>query len=205
MARSLRQVQPGERMAGFPAAAYNTIVEMRRFLDERARKLGSDPLLSAARNTSIVDVKNDSGGDRDQFDVLGVSGAIFTPTESPDEFKAKVMLTGITPTTTDHAGKFAVSGKVGKACIAGGCPARITGGAVGDKFADVKNGDATSLLRASSGTARILYHDTSTGYAYVLLGASTVVNTAGLGTLKFQVYQMTSNTGAGWDYIRAHG
>lgn len=140
---------------------------------------GSSPTDSSAYQGSLfygrVDVKNDSGGDLGEFEVLGISGVGITHADNAPSFKSIVIFTGTTPTTTDHAGKFVItaepiaSGKIGKAFAQGVFPAQVNIVTVGDKWCDVKDSDATQLQSGASGSAQILYAPASTGKQWCLI------------------------------------
>jgi len=71
MSDPLKKVKPGDPLV-IPAPTFNTFVDAANdFLGRRHDQFqGSSP---AARHNGIVLVRNDSGADRDRFDVLGVS------------------------------------------------------------------------------------------------------------------------------------
>jgi hypothetical protein len=176
MADSFRKVRPGEPLA-IPAAAYNAFVDAAR--ESQARRLGQEQgSQQASRQTGIVFVRNDSGEDRERFDILGIETPIFTPTDDEDAFKNQVALKGIIPTAVDHTGKFVIllepiaAGEVGRACIAGVCPAWLYIADEGHTFADVYDGDATMLRSAPTGSAQVIWKEEGTGplWAVVRIG-----------------------------------
>ena len=92
---SFRRVKAGEPVR-IPAAAYNAWCEA-----AEAHQAGNAEL---CRQTSgdrpectRVKVRNDSGADRSRFDVLGISGPLFTPTDNLAEFLRAPKLIGATP------------------------------------------------------------------------------------------------------------
>ena len=160
MTDPLRRLQSGERLTSIPAAAWNAFVDAARFV--RGLQVG-DGLAdtSLAVGPGQVLVLNNSGEDRDQFDVLQLSEAVVTPTDSPQEFARRIALTGITP-DADWVGSFVVlaepiaSGQIGRAWIDGACPARVNGGG---GFADTKDGEAGYLQAGDVGSARIIWSE----------------------------------------------
>jgi hypothetical protein len=83
-----------------------------------------------AKQRGIVKVRNQSGADRERFDVLGVDAPIVLPSENLKEFKNRVTLVGVAP-TTDHLGEFLVLleplkvGAIGRGIVAGVTLARL--------------------------------------------------------------------------------
>ena len=124
MGDTLKKVKSGDPLA-IPAATFNSFVDAAKDFQARqlAQQQGSQPTQKAG--TSVIFVRNDSGEDRERFDILGIETPIFTPTDDEDAFKNQVAVAGIVPTAADHAGKFVIllepvaAGEVGRACISG--------------------------------------------------------------------------------------
>ncbi len=119
--------------------------------------------LRELRQTGIVLVRNDSGSDRDRFDVLGVDGPLIEPVDNALEFQGHVVaLKGVVPSAT-HVGRFVVllepllNGVIGRGFIDGVSPARVEMVDETHAYADVKPGDPTLLQSASTGLARLLW------------------------------------------------
>lgn len=118
-------------------------------------------------------IKNTTAVDLDRFAVLGITGVIIDPADNEQEFKNRIALTGTTPTTADHAGKFAVlqepcaAGKIARARLDGLTVCKIDA-ADSDQYADVADDDATMLKGASSGSSRILWRATGTGAQWAI-------------------------------------
>ena len=167
MADDMKKVIRGQPL-DIPATTFNTFVDSAR--DYQMRQRNQTP--GRTQNTHAKDtilVKNNSGSDRDRFDVLGIDGVIFTPTDNADTFKNDVALKGITPDIDDHAGKFVIlaeplkSGSIGRAFISGVCVAYVDIDDEDHTTADVKDGDATSLLSSDDGAVSILWAESGTG------------------------------------------
>jgi hypothetical protein len=176
---SFRRVKPGDPVK-IPAPAYNAWCEA-----AEAFRAGNQGFLGQTAGDrpehARVKIRNDSGDDRARFEVLGVSGPLFTPTDNLTEFLSSPKLIGTTPDVATHAGRFVVlleplpAGKIGWALAAGVVPVTIDMKAAGDRFADVTDYDTRFLTSGSSGAARILWADTGTGQrrAVVLLGGAS--------------------------------
>ena len=129
----------------------------------------------AFRQAGIVLVKNGSGADRQRFDVLGIDSPVITPTDNEDAFKNKVVLSGTTPSESDHLGRLAIlleplaNGKVGMACVAGVCAVHVDVQHEDHQFADIKDGDASSLQSRENGAATILWKETGTGLKWAVV------------------------------------
>jgi hypothetical protein len=210
VADSLKKVQPGEKLR-IPAAAYNAFIDTARDLRQRQQSQKQDDR-PQQRDTGIVLVKNASGADRNRFDVLGIDNTVVTPSDNLDQFKNKVALGGVTPTESDHTGRFVilleplVSGAIGQAVAAGVSPAQVDVQDEDDRFADVKDGDAASLKTASSGAAAILWKESGTGvkWAVVRIGAGGGGGGDSTGEVQYTVHMMVADNVDGWDFPRAH-
>ncbi len=103
-------------------------------------------------------VKNSSGADRGQFDVLGITRPLFAPSVAFQESKNRIVLDCTSPRTSSHTGKFVVlaepikAGQVGRAFASGVFPAKLEIVSAGNKFADVKA--STAELKTGSTGAR---------------------------------------------------
>jgi len=160
VADAFRKVQRGDPLA-IPAAAYNAFLDVA--LDHRRRQQTTRRQDQREfRQTGIALVRNDSGADRERFDVLGLAGPIIRPTDNADEFQNRVAFKGVVP-TADHGGSFAVlleplaPGAVGRACLDGVCAARVEMADETHGFAEAAEGVADRLRSIASGTARLLW------------------------------------------------
>jgi len=196
MADTLKKVKPGDPLV-IPAATFNTFVDAAQDFLRRQRDIGRTPAAERPPFETVL-LKNASGADRGRFDVLGIDGPVFTPTDSLETFTNGIALVGVTPTAA-HAGNFAVlvepiqAGQIGRACILGACPVKVNVVSASDTFADVEPGVTTRLKSGSSGAAaRILWKESGTGekWAVVRLG-----NPAG-GALAVPV-KLTASLGGG--------
>ena len=194
------------------ASAYNAIIDAVRAFSQGGGNGGPGGTFALpAPSPGIVKVRNDSGADRDRFDVLGASGVVFTPTDNLDGFKSQFVLTGIAPMVASHIGRFVVlqepvaDGKIGRAIISGATPVHLNVDDEAFGWADVLNADPQKLQAAHSGTARILFKEPGTGsslWAIVCVGGGSAIPA---GTANFQVFSWDEdNHRAGWDWPRAH-
>jgi hypothetical protein len=194
---AFKRVRQGDAME-IQAAAWNACLDA-----AEATKRGGGGVVDAVgrqfRQADIVLVKNSSGSDVSRFHVLGISGVIFTPTDSLPSFQNQVAFTGVTPTTASHAGKFLVcldalkNGQIGRAWIAGVAQVQVNIVSTADRFCDVKNSDRTQLQSMGSGAARILWQESGAGTKWcavrigdggqpVRLGKTTATWTKGTST-----------------------
>jgi hypothetical protein len=174
---ALKKVQPGDALK-IPASTFNTFIDAARDFQQRTRHLGQQAT-PTHRSAGIVLVRNESGYDRDRFDVLAVSGSVFTPSDL-DAFKNDVVLTGATPTAGRDDGKFVIlqepleDGAIGRAVLSGVTPVRIDVANADHQFADVADNDATKLISADHGEAQILWKETGTGLKWALVRLGNV-------------------------------
>jgi len=149
------------------AETFNTFVDAARAHRQRQHDRGRQPH-GEFRQTGIIRVRNDSGADRDRFDILGINTPVITPADNLQHFQNHVVQSVVTPTTSSHQGQFVVllepiaSGQIGRAYVSGVCPARLylQSSAVTDvRAAEVRNGNTDSLEPSTWGSAAVLWHD----------------------------------------------
>jgi len=166
MADPLRKVSVGDPLA-IPASTFNSFIDAARDFRARQSSATSDSLQSF-RQAGIVPIKNGSAEDRNRFDVLGISAPLFTPTDNAAEFKNRVAITGVKPTTA-HLGNFAIllepmkDGAIARACVSGVCPARIYIEEDWHQYADVEDDQPAHLKSRPSGGAQILWKESGAG------------------------------------------
>jgi len=121
-------------------------------------------------------IRNDSGGDLDRFDVLGIDGVVFNESDNSNEFKANPTMKGSTPTfASDHVGNFAVllepckDGKFARCTISGHCVVQVDMIDADDDWCDVKTATDANLSSYGAGSARILHKPSGTGVKWCLV------------------------------------
>jgi len=180
---TIPHVQAGQSTA-MKASTMNTIIDAANDYVSRSMSTGRDTA-DIASASGIVFVKNESGASRKRFDILGLDSPIIPtgvttvqldtrPTGSLTAFR------GVTPTTIDHAGRFAVlleplaDGAIGRAIVSGVCMARLIVEDEHATMADVTDGDASALTTNSVGSAMILHrHDGPSGQALAIVRIGT--------------------------------
>jgi hypothetical protein len=174
---ALRKVAPGETLR-IPAGAYNAFIDAAQDFQRRQRDQTSTSK-AAPLPGGVVLVRNDSGADRERFEILGVDGPLFGPSDNLDEFKNRPALVGVTPAADVHKGRFVVlmepvkAGELARALAVGITPVRLVisepeEGEDVDKFADVGDGPE-SLASSKDGTAAILWAENSPGEGWALV------------------------------------
>lgn len=157
---AFRKPRPGDPLR-IPAKAYSAFVDAALAHQQQALSRTSGPLKESAQG-NVVLVKNESGSARNRFDVLGITGPIFKPSDSAVSFKSRITLRGVVPTSS-HVGRFAIliepvpAGTIGRAVIAGVSIARVRMADEGHVLADIEDGNAAQLLSAESGSASLLW------------------------------------------------
>ena len=176
---TIKKVQSGDKLK-IPAAAYNSFVDAAEA--HKANMFKQSPGKDQPGDNLVL-VKNTTPYNKNTGDTLGIDGPLFGPDDNLNEFKYNLALKGVTPTKADHAGKFAVTaepiaaGKIGRAYVAGICPARVYIGIVGLQYAEI---NIWGWLEAGySGSVQILYAAGGTGmqWALVRLSASAALPT----------------------------
>jgi len=177
---ALGRVNPGDAL-NFPAQTFNIFCDT---AEEVARMKGrqfADRQPGRGINTGIVTVRNDSGGDLLRFAVLGIGAPIIDNSDNLAEFQNRVTFKGQLPDIDLHRGRFVIlleplaDGAIGKAVVSGVCQVLVNVSDAAHTFADVIDGDATTLASGWSG-AEILWKETGTGddkCAIVRLGPPT--------------------------------
>lgn len=174
-----KKAQSGEPLR-IPAATFNAFIDAARDFQMRRQSQTAEAVQSF-RQAGIVLVKNDSGADRERFDVLGIDGPLIGPDDNLDEFQNRVVLQAKTPRHTDHLGRFVVllepvrEGQIGLAYLDGVCPARLDVQDEDHAFADIQDDDASALVSRDDGAASILWKEAGLGdkWAVVQLGRRT--------------------------------
>jgi hypothetical protein len=154
----LQKVKRGDPLV-IPAATFNTFIDAARDFQDRQRSARRDAVREQ-RETGIVLIRNESGADHERFDVLGIEGPIIERVDNEDEFKQRIALRGVTP-SSPHPGKFAIMLEPAKdqaivrACVDGVCVVRVRMVDEAHTSADVAVGVASRLESGDSGTARL--------------------------------------------------
>lgn len=171
----LRKVQPGEPLA-ISAAAYNAFVDAARGVRSPGAVAGGP--VATPRDGLVVLVRNSSGGDVARYGVLAISSPLVSPSSDEGEFQRRLAFDGVTPSGATAAGKFVVclqplaDGEIGRAVLAGLTIAKLSvPGSLG-AFAEAASGNVSTLTTGATGTARILWAESSgtTRWAVVRLG-----------------------------------
>lgn len=175
MGDTLEKVKPGDPLA-IPAATFNTFVDSARdYLQRHHDQRGQ--ATPTARHNCIIHVRNDSGADRERYEVLGIGSPIFDPASNEEAFKDAPAVSGVTPAKADHAGKFVVhlepvaAGELALAVAAGAMPACVD---VPDedfpyRMAEVTVASTANLTAVKRGSAAILWREGGTGVQWALV------------------------------------
>ena len=150
---------------------------------------GNEAASQLAQNAYVrplPDVYNYSGYDRAAFEVLGIGGSQFEPSETEDAFYSQLLLTGVACTNPTHNGSIAVmqaftpDGQVGPAIIQGVTQAKLS---VQDEYHTFAYPGSDGVLKTGyGGSAQILYKESGTGekLGVVRLGAPVEARYAGV-------------------------
>jgi hypothetical protein len=172
MAGPMQKAKRGDPLV-IPAATFNTFIDVARDFQGRQRSTRG-AAVHEQRDSGIVLVRNDSGADRERFDVLGISGVIITPAANLAEFKRRPALVGEVP-AAEHRGRLVVlaeplpAGAIGRAYAAGVCIARVDMLTAEQATADVKVNDPAALESSSSGALQILWVEAGTGVKWAVV------------------------------------
>lgn len=155
------------------------------FLDAAEMVLGGKNPKTAFRpqpnENGFVLVKNTTGADRSQFEVVGLDVVVPTPANL-EEFKQQThQYNAVATVAADHRGRWAIlqepikNDAIGWAMVSGVGVVKVDGTAPSayPYFADFIVGDYTQLMFYPGGSAQVLYRDASTEWAIVRLGSAS--------------------------------
>ena len=157
----LKKVQAGQQL-NIPAEAYNAFIDAAR-ATRGQQALGAEAD-AFSRQTTLAKVRNLTGSNRQRFSIVGLSQPIVLPADNEAEFLRQTTFDGVMP-ASGYEDRFAVlmeplaTSRIGVAAVAGVVPARVHFTAYDQDHAAIINGDATKLKGATSGSARILWHE----------------------------------------------
>lgn len=83
----MKKVRPGDPLV-IPAATFNTFIDAARDFQDRQRSARRDAVREQ-RDTGIVLVRNETGADRERFDVLGIDERIIAGRSLPDRGRSR--------------------------------------------------------------------------------------------------------------------
>ena len=170
MNKGLTHVKAGDPLE-IRAPVWNAMLDAARGRQAQQHSTGRTPGPDF-RGVPVL-IKNDSGADRSQYEILGISGVVFAATD--DGFKQRIVLTGETPAADSHEGKFAVlaepigDGDIGPAIVYGTTICQVDISDTSHEYADIADGDATKLASAKSGPVQILWIESGTGVKWAVV------------------------------------
>ena len=203
---TLRKVLAGEQFVA-PAATWNAFIDAAQDFKDRTADIGRQPV-AGFRSSGIITVKNESGGARRQFDVLGLGEPMFplAGNVGKTSFDSLVAFRGVMPTKDMYTGRFAIlmeplaAGAIGRAVAAGVCPVRLTVDDDKAVLCDVKNNDATSLTTNPTGSATILWRESgSSGTVWAIVRIGTPAAEAAV-TIFGRITSNSSDGSNRWSY-----
>jgi len=174
---TIEKVSPGQAFRP-SARVWNTFVEMANSAPDATPAKGT-----RVRPLHIVRCRNDSGSDREQWDVLGVKqtdGLVVTAAENDQEsIDQRFVLVGEAPAWPDHIGRWAMcieqipDGSIGLVALGGIIAAQITVVHADHDRADILynggSGGNGQLESDWQGAAEILTKQSGTGTKWAVL------------------------------------
>ena len=169
-----KKLSPGDQLDGIPADEWSSFQEAAAWV--RGQQQGQRrPQGRNQLQTGVVSVKNTSGYTANRFDVLGIEDVFPTPTDNLNAFMAGPLLHGVTPSLSDHRGRFAVllepalDETIVSAVVAGVTIAKLTVVQENHEYCDVSDGNRGSLESGFFGSARILWKESGTGFKWAVI------------------------------------
>jgi hypothetical protein len=170
----MRKPQRGDPLK-ITARIYGDILDTIDYV-KALRRSDTASLTRLARDRGLVKIKNESGEYVHRFGILGIDGIIsaINPTDDLDAWKSEPVLSGITPASPDHCGRFVVAVEpmeddaIGWACMSGIVPVQVDFTYDASVYADAKDDDFEKLV-ASEGGMPVLYKESGTGTKWALV------------------------------------
>jgi hypothetical protein len=165
------------------AATYSAFADGARLARDSGRSFSAETS-EGFRQGAIIKIKNEAGADLTRGRVLGLGDPIFTPTDSEDAFLREVAFRGGVPSSSQ--GKFAIllapigDNAIGRAYIAGVCPARVSISDTGHGYADA-TATTDYLESGAAGSAQILWSEGGTGEQWAIIRFGIVCSSGGGG------------------------
>ena len=148
-----------------PAATFNSFIDAAQAVKDMQSKTS---VQKKNTNSGLIVIENNSGGDLEAYDILGIDDPITTPTTDENRFCEYVAFGGSTPDETKHIAKWALllepvaSGEVGRAAVNGVFPVKIN--VIDENHTHVEMSDGSSTLDSTFfGSAKILWKESGTG------------------------------------------
>lgn len=166
----------------FSAQWYNAATDAAKFFQQKS--VQSANALIQTRSSTIIRVKNDTGGTLNRFEVVGLSDPIFTPDDSTENiFLKEVTFKGIVPDINKHKRKYAVvlepclQNQVIRACLAGVCHVLVDQQDEAHEYANIVDASTLHLKSSIHGHARILWREglQGSGYGYLDSGVQWAI------------------------------
>jgi len=166
MGDPFKKVHPGERLR-IPATAYNRLMDVARDHQADKQNTARRPAMSLLPSGVILTVKNSSGSDCGRFEILGLDSPVFPPEDNTADFSRGPVMSAVTPADPNHRGSFVVllepiaDGAVGRAIIQGAAYVQVDITDTDHEWADVTDGETEYLTSGATGSARIIWHESS--------------------------------------------
>lgn len=148
-----------------PAQAWNDLLSMLGWWRRKRGERAQTPYIVNDRN--IIDIRNNSGGTRARFDILGIGDSRIDPTEEVDDYKFRTVFNGVEPTYPNYFAHWAMllsnvpNGEVGKAIICGQTSALVQVIDEHFEYADIvfddEADDQYKLVTSDVGFAKVLH------------------------------------------------
>jgi hypothetical protein len=170
--KSLHKLSPGNGIKKISASTWNEFVQAAdRSL--RRKPLGT-PNAQGLPHQAVILIRNDSGDNRDRFDILGLDDILIDPADNEVVFANMQAMVGVTP-TSDHLGMFAIllepvaGGGIGRALLMGVTAVKVDIVDSSHAFADVDDGECGNLISGFAGSAEILWKEVGAGVKWAVV------------------------------------
>lgn len=181
MGDTLKKVHPGDPLR-IPAVTFNTLIDVARDHQANRQNATRQPGAVLPPPGVILTIRNDSGADRNRFEVLGLDDPVFPPEDNTADFSRGPIMSAVIPYDPTHLAAFAVllepisDGAVGRAIVQGAAYVQVK---IADAdvatWADIADGQTGHLVAGTTGSAKIVWRassGTGTVWCVCLLGAS---------------------------------
>ncbi len=184
MSNPFRPVTSGEPFRP-SARAWNALMRLAQAFEGGGMDAAGMSALGLSAPAPVI-VRNDSGADRDEFDVLGIDGVLVLPSDGAmpaSQFKTTLTVKGVMPIDPNHLGRFVVlsgpvkAGGIGRGYASGTFPAKLNVTDAGHQWAEIDGGTAR-LKSGATGSAAILWKEAGTGEKWAIVRFDCAPGTA---------------------------
>jgi len=211
----LSYVRPGQGAEEviLDAARHNAYTDAANYVRRMQRGPNAEGLLLPTA-PGIINVRNDTGADRDRYSIVAFEEPVFTRDDNIYEFQENTLFKAIEPAWPDHFLSWGIlleplaENKIGRCLVSGIGVAQVNfasaDASTGHKYATVRNAEYGYLDSAPCGPAKIIaVEDAGTGTKWCKLWLGAPMPSGG--KAKTPGGGLTARSGSGFPYTPGSG